>query len=476
MDATNTKQWPQYLAAITATIALATTGAHIGWTSPTLPLLKSSNSPLPITSNEASWIASFYLLGAVPGNIIAAFLVNHLGRKISLLLAGAPLLLGWVLILVAWNPYVLYASRLISGIGQGIIYVVCPMYIGEIADKNIRGALGSFIRLMVTFGELYAHAVGPFVSYEWLAYACVALSLVFYASFSWMPESPYYLIMKNDQEAAEKSLLALRRYQDKEDLETEMEQIQKSVIKELSNTVHIWDLFDSPGTRKAVLISLGLQLVLQLSGMAAIESYTQEMFEESDSGLSPGLAVIILSVLQLMAGLGAIVLVDRLGRRPLLLSSALLAGVSLTIATIFYLLKLYYKINMDGLGWILDFSIMFYQVIVALGLSPVSYMMLGELFPTNVKGVAVCLANTLASLLAFIVSKLYQVITDACGIYTTFGCFAMILYVGIGFLLFAVPETKGKSLLEIQEELNCKRNHKRKETTIQPDIVVSTIC
>lgn len=125
-----------------ATMSMAITGSHIGWTSPTLPYLKSEKSHLPITSSEGSSIASFYLLGSIPGNILAAFMVDSIGRKASLLLAGVPLTIGWILIIIAWQPYVLYASRFISGLGQGIVYVVCPMYIGEIADKNIRGSLG----------------------------------------------------------------------------------------------------------------------------------------------------------------------------------------------------------------------------------------------------------------------------------------------------------------------------------------------
>ncbi|XP_015184903.1 PREDICTED: facilitated trehalose transporter Tret1-like [Polistes dominula] len=458
MNKSRAKRWTQYLAAITATLSLASTGSHIGWTSPTLPRLKSTESHVQVTSDDASWIASFYLLGSIPGNIIAAFIVDWLGRKSSLLIAALPLTIGWILIIVAWNPYILYASRFISGIGQGIVYVVCPMYIGEIADKEIRGSLGSFIKLMVTFGELYAHVIGPFVSYEILSYACILISITFFISFVWMPESPYYLIMKNQQKKAMKSLKQLKRNSTEEELEEDMNQMQKTVIRDLSDKVHFWNFFNTRGNRRAVLVSFGLQLILQFSGIAAIESYTQEILQEAEDGLPAGVAVIILSILQLVAGLGAAVLVDKVGRRPLLLITTLLAGVSLTITAGFYFFKFYLLIDITGYGWVLHASVMFYELIIALGLSPVPYMMLGELFPTNVKGKTVSLVNLWASLLAFIVSKLYQVISDAVGIYSAFGWFAVSSFIGIIFILLIVPETKGKSLLEIQEELNCNKN------------------
>ena len=453
---------------------MAISGSHIGWTSPTLPNLKSPESHLPITSDESSWIASFYLLGSIPGNILAGLTVDWIGRKASLLLAGVPLFLGWVLILIAWHPYVLYTSRFISGIGQGVVYVVCPMYIGEIADKNIRGSLGSFIKLQVTFGELYGHAIGPFVSYNVLAYASIIMPIIFFLTFTWMPESPYYLLIKNKRLKAEKNLSWLRRYKNEEDLKEEVDQMQKAVIKDIMNKGHFWDLFDTSGNRKAVLISFGLQLILQFSGIAAIESYTQEIFEQSGSELPAAYAVILLSLLQLIAGLAAAALVDRIGRKPLLLTTTFLGGLSLALSAAFYFLKFQMKVDMTGLGSILVAFVIFYELIIALGLNPLPYMMLGELFPTSVKGFAVSLANLWGSLLAFVVSKLHQVVTDTCGIYASFAWFASTCFFGLAFIAFVVPETKGKSLMEIQEELNCGRGRRRRKK-FEESVNVSTI-
>ncbi|KAL0104643.1 hypothetical protein PUN28_017406 [Cardiocondyla obscurior] len=473
MEQSRVKRWPQYLAAITATLSLAATGSHIGWTSPTLPILKSPDSHVPITSDDASWIASFYLLGTIPGCIVAAFIVDRLGRKTSLLIGGIPLSLSYILIVTAWNPYVLYAARGIGGIGQGIAYVICPMYIGEIADKEIRGTLGSFIKLMVTFGELYAHAIGPFVSYQLLGYSCLLIPLIFFISFLWMPESPYYLLMKNQQRDALMSLKCLKRCVSTSQLETDIEQMQKIVVRDLSDRGRFWDLFDTPGNRRAVIISIGLQFVLQFSGIAAVESYTQEILEEGDAGLPASMSVILLSMLQLIAGLGAVVLVDKLGRRPLLITTTLLAGIALTITGIFYLVKSHFGVDTASYGWLLHSSVILYELIIALGINPLPYMMLGELFPTNVKGAAVSLANLVSSLLAFIVSKMYQVISDNWGVYTAFGWFAASCYVGVIFIVLIVPETKGKSLLEIQEELNCKQ--KRKASGAKGEQQISTI-
>lgn len=373
-------------------------------------------------------------------------------------------MIGFILVYIAQNPYVLYASRFISGIGQGVVYVICPMYIGEIADKEIRGSLGSFIKLMVTFGELYAHAVGPYVTYKALAGICILIPLLFLVAFARMPESPYYLLIKNEPDNAMANLKKLKRYATQNELDTELEQMQKTVVRDLSNRGNIRDLISTRGNIRAITISLGLQLILQFSGIAAIESYTQEILEEGDASISAATAVILLSVFQLIAGIGAAILVDKLGRRPLLLGTTFLSGIALSIAGTFYFLKFEKGFDTTGYGWILHSSVIFYELIIALGLNPLSYMMLGELFPTNVKGVAVSLANLWSSFLAFIVSKLYQIISDYLGVYAAFTWFAFSCFLGLLFIAFKVPETKGKSLFDIQEELNCNKKNKTQKT------------
>lgn len=249
-----------------ATLSLAIAGSHIGWTSPTLPYLKGPTSHLPITSNDASWIASFYLLGNVPGSILGGFVVDWVGRKTSILLAGVPMLIGWLMILYATEPITLYASRLLSGVGQGVVYAICPMYIGEIADKDIRGSLGTLTKLMVTFGELYGHAIGPYVSYEWLVYSSLFLIVAFFATFSFMPESPYWLMMQGREEDYRKSLTFLKRYAQKGDMEKDIEEVKRTVAGDMENRGTVWDLLRYWKNRQALLIIIGLQVVLQFSG------------------------------------------------------------------------------------------------------------------------------------------------------------------------------------------------------------------
>lgn len=184
---------------------------------------------------------------------------------------------------------------------------------------------------------------------------------------------------------------------------------------------------------------------------------------EAEIKLSPSMVVIILNILQTAAGIIAATLVDKIGRRPLLINTTFIAGITLSISGIFCYLKNQTKLDMKPYGYILVTSIIFYALIIALGLSPLAYMMLGELFSTDIKSFAVSLTNIWSCFLAFIVAKLFQVISDSLGIEISFAWFAISCFIGVVFIVFYVPETKGKSFADIQNELNFKTEKSKVE-------------
>lgn len=131
-----------------ATLIAAAAGTTVGWTSPTLPILLDPSSPIPTTPDQSSWIASLMILSSAASPLAAAFLAERLGRKPTLLLAAVPYILGWVLIMEANSVLVIYISRMVSGIGYGLVYTTAPMYLGEIASDKVRGSMATLITVM----------------------------------------------------------------------------------------------------------------------------------------------------------------------------------------------------------------------------------------------------------------------------------------------------------------------------------------
>ncbi len=243
---------------------------------------------------EFSWIAATVALGAALSCFPSGILMNRIGRKWTLLGTLIPALIGWGVILGATNFTMMIVGRLFLGFSVGTAYVVTPCYVGEIAQKEIRGILGIFFGLMYSLGLLFAYSVGALVTTFWLSFICASTFLVFGITFILMPETPQYYIMKNQKENAEKSLRWLRGddfdvFEELYDMETEEEerlyQNQRDTLKKSLNR---------PQSMKALKIIVGLQIFQQTCGIGAVLSYSTEIFDMANTGFTPELGTVII--------------------------------------------------------------------------------------------------------------------------------------------------------------------------------------
>lgn len=191
---TNSRTFPQYVAALAAAGGAFAAGSLLGWTSPTQTPIVNGELGFEVTENQFSWVGSAMTLGAAFVCIPIGFLINLIGRKLTMLLLVLPFTLGWCLLIWAQNVTMMYAARFILGISGGAFCVTAPMYTGEIAQKEIRGTLGSFFQLMITAGILFAYAIGAGCNVFYTTLICGLMPLIFGAVFVFMPESPTYLV------------------------------------------------------------------------------------------------------------------------------------------------------------------------------------------------------------------------------------------------------------------------------------------
>ncbi|XP_068627054.1 facilitated trehalose transporter Tret1-2 homolog [Battus philenor] len=449
MTAKTRSHWKEYGTALCATLITATAGTCYGWPSPTLDYLQSSASSIPTSRDEGSWIVSIMILCSALTPIPSAYFADRFGRKTTLLLGAIPFILGWVLVIVAKSVAVLYVARMFSGLGYGIVYTVAPMYTGEIATNEVRGALSTLITLMNKVGILAQYCIGPFVTMRTLAAINLILPISFVLTFIFLPESPYYYLKFERTERAERSLRSLRSG----DIRLELKNIEINVQEDMKNKGSWGDLIFEATNRKAMWISIGVFTIQQLCGSAAVVAYAQTIFKSTDSKIEPYLESIIIGSVQVATCVLSVILVDRVGRKPLLLLSAL--GVGLmngTIGTYFYF-STWHKSAVEHLHWLPLAAIVIYIVCYAIGLSTVPYVIIGEMFPTNVKLYASCVAHIYTGISMFAVQKLFQVVKDSWGIYTAFWGFAAFSLLGLVYMLIALPETKGKSFTNIQAGL-----------------------
>ncbi|XP_011312356.1 facilitated trehalose transporter Tret1-like [Fopius arisanus] len=443
----------QYLAACSASCLAVGVGTALAWTSPILPKLN-QNSFLPVSEDEGSWVSSLLALGAIAGALPAGALANILGRKKALLCLSGPFLVSWLMIVLARSVWLLCVARFIVGIGVGAACVQVPSYIAEIATPSTRGTLGAMFQLFLGGGILMAFVLGAVTSYTVFAILCALVEVVFIGSFVFMPESPSWLVGQGRKPEATNALKTLRGSM--YDPSDELAEMQREAEENASRKSSVFDLIRTRGSRRAVLACFGVMSFQQLSGINAVIFYTVTIFEAAGSSMSSDVAAIVVALVQFVMSGVAAVIVDRAGRKPLLILSSSLMGISLIA------LGIYFKVKDSGsdvssLGWLPLTSLTLFMIAFSVGLGPIAWMLMPELFTIETKAVASSLAVMLNWFLVFLVTKTFPAMKDRLGSAMTFWIFAGIMIFASVFEYLFVPETKGKTLQEIQSELNGRR-------------------
>lgn len=424
------------------------------WSSPVLPKLLSNNTeenPLgyPISDDEESWIGSLISLGAVVGPFISAFSADHIGRKRTLLALALPLIISFTILIFAQHIILFYIARFLSGVSIGGIFAVLPTYIAEVSEVSIRGMMSTSMNNFEVLGVFMSYAIGPYLTLRTFNVICALVPVLFVAVFLLMPDSPYYLIAKDKKEQAKHCLKRLRCTTDAK-AEKEMEEIKISVDKYLGSKYT--DILNSRSNIKALIISLSLISFQQLSGVNIITFYTQILFDATGSSIPSEISAVIIGGVQVIAAFVTPFVVDKLGRKILLLISA--TGMLLSEIP----LGVYYYLHDKGtdltdLYWLPVTCLVFYITVFNFGFGPLPWTMMSELFPDNVKAVATSLTTSICWFLSFILTKYFESVSAHIGMGGSFWIFSGFNFMAIIFVFLWVPETKGKTFEEIQEDL-----------------------
>lgn len=226
---------------------------HYGWPSHYLPVLESGNYTFQITSEESSYLAVTPLVGAIFGAFLAGFIVDIVGRKRLVVCSALPFVSSWLFVGFASSSDLMFVGRFIAGFFDGISFTAVPMYLGEIAEPKTRGLLASVCPVSIVFGILLINILGAYLPLDTVAFVSVIFPVLL-LSFSFMPESPYFYLIRGKLNEARQSLQALRGY---ENVTEELNRISTAVQEQNENKGKFLDLFTVKSNRKGLLITLG---------------------------------------------------------------------------------------------------------------------------------------------------------------------------------------------------------------------------
>ena len=368
-----------------------------------------------------------------------------------------PYLVSWILISFATSLRTLCIARIFAGLSDGVVFTVIPMYLAEISEPKIRGFLSATVSISLVMGLLIINIIGLYLSIATVALICAIVPIIVFLTFIWVPESPYYYLIQNDIENARQSLTILGRYS-----ESNLKTISEAIRKELECKRNIFDLVRVRSNRKALLISICLRTIQQGGGGSAFTFYTQEIFQKASNNnpLMNQLSTVIYFLTQLVACTCASFMVDKAGRKPLLIFSCIGAACALCFEGFYFYNLDIPGSHIDDYSWLAITVLVLYILVYSCGLSIIPITMIGEIFPTNVKGFALCLSDIYFAIIAETVSELFNLIKDKYGFHVLFWLFSLVCVLGVCFVYYFVPETKKKSLEEIQTKLKLGKKSK----------------
>lgn len=440
--------WRQLFATFAATMGSLVMGTTIGWSGPGVAILTANDTyhEFPVTKSDQNLIASMMTVGALIGGLVAGTLMDKFGRKGMMIFDSAIFSAGFLLLVAAQNVAMLVSGRFVSGLATGIASVVAPTFVSETVSPEVRGFMGSCPQTMVTIGIVYVDLVGYFKSWRYLSLACIVMALLWGFILLFVAESPVYYLNKKDYNSARKSLEFSRGHPY---VEAELQEIQQAIEEAAQNNASAKDLL-KPWNLKPLMISSLLMFGQQFCGINAVIFFSVKIFEAAKSKLNSFIETIIVAVAMMIATIFASLICDRLGRRVLLFISSIVMAISAAGLGIYFYYQAHDSKTAAHITWLPLVSLCLFVVGFSVGYGPIPWLMMSELFAPEVKGIASSLAAGFNWSMAFIITQFYVPVETAIGADFTFWGFAGLIVVVFLVTIVVVPETRGKSLEDIQ--------------------------
>ena len=390
-------------------------------------------------------VVSSVLLGSLFGAVVGGILADRFGRRKLLITTAVVFGLGALGAALAPDTAWLIVARVVAGIAIGIASFVAPLYISEIAPTAIRGKLVSINQVALTSGIVIAYCIdyafAPSQAWRWMFALALIPAAAFGIGLIFIPNSPRWLVGRRRVDEAR---AVLKRIRGPEQVEGELGEIRHSVAQQKGH----WSELFSQNLRPAMIVGVGLAITQQITGINTVIYYAPTIFRFAGL-LSASVAILAsigVGVVNVALTVVAMQLIDRVGRRPLLLVS--LAGMALSL----FALGLAFSLpQLSGsLGWIAVASLMVYVGSFAVGLGPVFWLVLSEIYPLRIRGRAMSVGTVANWSANLIVALSFLTLTQVLGKPATFWLYAVVSSGAWLFAFFLVPETKDQSLEQIE--------------------------
>ncbi len=433
-----------YIVAIVASLGGLLSGYDTGVISGALLFI---NETWVLPDTLQGFLVSSVLIGAVIGAATNGILADIFGRKKIIMATAVIFILGSILCAFAPNVYVLILSRIFVGFAVGIVNFVVPLYLSEVSPKNLRGTLVSLYQWAITAGILFSYFINAVFAqavynWRWMLFAGVVPGLVLFIGMCFMSDTPRWLVSKNRDDEAKKVFSKIEP-----DIEPEKEiaEIKETLVdnrQEKTFRLKKWMIMP-------FVVGIGIMFAQICTGINTIIYYAPTIFKTAgfDSNLTAIYATTGIGVVNFIMTIVAVFFTDRIGRKPLLYFG--LTGVMLSLFALGTSFAFAGGLG-SSLKWVAVGSLVTYIICFAMSLGPIGWILVSEVFPLRIRGIAMSVCTVSNFAFNFFVVGSFPVLLHRIGGAWTFWIFGIVSILCIIFVYFFVPETKGISLEEIE--------------------------
>ncbi|CAH2252069.1 facilitated trehalose transporter Tret1-like [Pararge aegeria] len=462
----------QGLAAFIIAYLSLLTGFVYAWPSFTMEMFKSNSTVLStsMSATEASLLGSLTNIGGLMVSPFCGYVVDKIGRKYSAMMFGVPFVVSWGLIYFTKSVSVVLLSIWLAGFGAGG-QGISSMYISEISQDSIRGALTSSFVSVFLLGLLVSYIIGGYLSYEHVVFINFILSMMFILLLTLIKESPVYLLKRGRNKEAAESLAFYRRVeansvevqmeikkitlqlnpkidkilQDGDDvlLTTETGQYTDFIDQEKKSEAPWRILRQSKSSKRALTSVLIVMSLTILMGSVVMQIYAESLFKEAIPTMHPNTCSILLAVDYFLASFVCACMVDKFGRKTLMTVTSIISGV-FTILLGSQLQKRWAP------HWFTAFVIYGYSFVYNLGVAVVPFVLMAEVYLPEVRGLCNMLSMACMWIMNFVIIFIYNPLVILFGLGPAFYIFSTVCFIGAAYSHFCLPETKGLPADKIQ--------------------------
>jgi sugar porter (SP) family MFS transporter len=402
---------------------------------------------------ELGWSVTSMAVAATASMLVSGPLADRFGRRTVLGLATCLFVASALLAAAAENFATLIVARLLSGFGVGAVFITAPMYIAEISPPALRGRMVSFNQLFIVLGTLAAFASNLLImrmagggDWRWMLGIGAIPAIPYLFALLMVPESPRWLAMHGELPAARRVLEQLIGQQR---ADAELQAIVTSLEHEARRPQPPFAEILSPALRGVLVVGLLVGVLQQITGINSVLSYAVVIFERAGAGANASFVqTVLVGFVNVVFTVLALLLIDRVGRRPLLMFGCAGIGAFMLLAA--------YGFHIEGAphsATLVLIGLLGFVASFALSLGPVMWVLFSEIFPNRVRGLAISCVGVVNSTMCVIVQFVFPWELETIGNANTFLIYGVLSLAGIAFVWRLVPETRGRSLEELETAL-----------------------